>query len=106
MLIEYSANMLRTVIEDMDRAMWLDGRKLYYATPRDYRPDLYNVQDIDASDQVYYMLSGINHGNDKIILESLENLKQLSDIFTQYADHVLALIIKDQYGKDNLETKP
>lgn len=98
MKIDYSPYRLALVIEDMDRALWLDGRKIYYATPKDYRPDIYNVQDIEDAMQTYYMLSNIGSES-----EELANLKILGEIYIQYADHVLGKIINEQYGKENLD---
>lgn len=97
MTIVHSPTMLRLVVEDMDRALWLDGRSLYYATPKDYRPDIYNVQDIDDCMQIYYTLSNIGGQP-----EELDNLKKLGEIYAQYANHVLGKIVKERYGKENL----
>lgn len=96
MKIKYNANMLRLEIDDIDRASWLDGRSLFYSTPKDHRPDMYNVQDIDDVYHSYYQLGHIGATD-----QEKENLKHLADIYVAYADHVLGSVIQRQQPSDS-----
>lgn len=102
MKIEYSPHKLELVVQDMDRAMWLEGDKLYYAMPKDYRPEIYPY-DLEDAMQVYYQLYrlakdgyGLNQTPPELV-DALENLKKLTEILTDYSNHVLGIVCKPTY---------
>ena len=102
MKIDYSPNTLDVHITDIDRALWMDGQKAYYDTDKDYRPDI-NPYDLEDTLQSYYTLDKLtSRKTNQNVNEALDNLKILADLYVAYASHVLGLIIRTEYGKDNL----
>lgn len=102
MKIDHNPNSLEIRITDLDRALWLDGSKAYYATSKDYRPDI-NPFDLEDVMQSYYALDKLtNRKTGTSVNEALDNLKSLAELYIAYANHTLGLIIKTEYGKENL----
>lgn len=97
MKIEHSGIHLWTIIEDLDRALWLDGAEMYYDTPKDYRPDI-NPDDLEDALQAYYQLTNLaDRHTSKEVNDTLDNLQKLAKIYIDYANHTFGLIIKEQY---------
>ena len=98
MKVRYDEDALWTVIEDAERAKWLDGGKLYYELNKDYRPD-FNPYDLEDVHQAFYKLNNLTgRKTSKRVDEALDTFEQLCKIHVDYAKHILGMIIEDDYS--------
>ncbi len=103
MKIKYSPVNLEITIVDEERAMWEDGLEIWYKLPKDKQPDFnpYDYFDSGSVSQPIFKLNQLAqqlplNKVPKEIIIGLKNIEIIGNIYKDYLNHILGLLLKKQ----------